>query len=82
MLSTKVPESAYEAQEPVDPELVYRKLGHLSYSSFQGIESVTTGLSGPMAKLEYYCSGCILAKTIAVIHRARPERTTEVLGRL
>jgi hypothetical protein len=82
MLSTKVPESAYEAQELVDPELVHRRLGYLNYSSLQGIESVTIGLSGPVAKLEYYCSGYTLAKTIAIIHRARPERTTKVLGRL
>jgi hypothetical protein len=81
MLSTKVPESAYEAQEPVDPELVHRRLGHLSYGSLQWIELVTTWLSGPVAKLKHYCSGCILAKTIAVIYRTRPERTTEVLGR-
>jgi hypothetical protein len=82
MLSTKVPESAYEAQEPVDPELVHRRLGYLSYGSLQGIESVTTGLSGPIAKLKHHCSGYTLAKAIAVIHRTRPERTTEVLGRL
>jgi hypothetical protein len=82
ILSTKVPESAYKAQELVDPELVYRKLGYLSYSSLQGIELVIIGLSGLIAKLEHYCSGCILAKAIAVIYRARPERTIEVLGRL
>jgi hypothetical protein len=66
----------------VDPELVRRKLGHLSYSSLQGIKSVTIGLSGPVAKLEYYYSGYILAKIMVVTHKTCLEKTTKILGHL
>lgn len=84
ILNSRVPkeaEKAHTAQE-VTPELLHRRLGHLSQNSVQGIDAVTTGLLGPVEPLTTHCSGCTLAKAVTVINRARPERTTEVLGRV
>jgi hypothetical protein len=83
ILTSKVPrvETAYQAQE-VSPELLHRRLGHLSHSTLQGIDAVTTGLRGPIEPIKDHCTACTLAKSVAVINRARPERTTEVLGRV
>jgi hypothetical protein len=83
MLTTMVPEKAFQAQgQGISPELMHRRFGHLSYSSLQGIEAVTTGLEGSVQKLEDHCSGCTLAKAVAVIGRKQPERTSVVLGRV
>ena len=82
ILSTKVPtEVAYSVQE-VTPELLHRRLGHLSQSTVQGIDAITTGLLGLIEPLKEYYSGYTLAKSVVVINRARLERTTEILGRV
>ena len=54
----------------------------MSYSTLRGIEEATTGLAGPIEPMESHCSSCTLAKSVRVINRAQPERTTAVLGRL
>lgn len=76
------PETAYKASGGNNTELWHRRLAHLSYSSLRGIETVTTGLSGPVGPMNDHCTACTMAKTVKVINRARPERTTEVLGRI
>jgi hypothetical protein len=50
------------------------------YSSFRGIKAITTGLTSPLQPLDKYCSGCTLAKAVAVISRNQPEKTTKKLG--
>jgi hypothetical protein len=81
ILTTNIPETAYYT-EVVDPELLHRRLAHLSNSSIQGIEAVTTGLPGPVDAMETHCSACILAKAVKIISRAQPERTIVPLGRI
>lgn len=78
------PEEAYmaDALGEVSPELLHRRMGHLSHSSLKGLDSVTTGLTGPIKPMEDTCTACILAKAVKVINRAQPERTSEVLGRV
>jgi hypothetical protein len=43
---------------------------------------VTIGLLGPVGPMETHCLACILAKTVKIINRAQPERTTMPLGRI
>jgi hypothetical protein len=81
ILTTHITETTYKAVE-VDPELLHRRLGHLTYSSLQGIDEVTTGLPGPVGPMEGHCSACILSKAVKIINRAQPERTTVPLGRV
>jgi hypothetical protein len=84
ILSTRLldPEVAYRTQETISPELFYRRFCHMSYSSFRGIEAVTTGLTSPLQPLDEHYSGCTLAKAMAVISRNQPEKTTKKLGRV
>jgi hypothetical protein len=63
------PETVYRT-EIVDPELLYRRFAHLSHSSLQGIDAVTTGLPGPIGPRENYYSAYILAKAVKIINRA------------
>lgn len=81
ILTTNILETAYRI-ETVDPELLHRRLAHLSNSSIQGIDAVTTGLPGPVEPMEAHCSACILAKAVKIVSRAQPERTTIPLGRI
>jgi hypothetical protein len=81
ILTTSLPETAYRT-EVIEPELLHRRLAHLSHSSIQGIDAVTTGLPGPIGPMEGHCTACILAKSVKIIKRAQPERTTVPLARI
>jgi hypothetical protein len=81
ILTTNIQETAYRT-ETVDPELLHRRLAHLNNSSIQEINTVTTGLPGPVGPIETHCSACIMAKIVKIINRAQPEHTTVPLGRI
>jgi hypothetical protein len=55
--------------EVIDPELLYKYLAHLSHSSIQGINTITTGLPRPVGLIEGYYTACILAKSVKIIKR-------------
>ena len=61
--------SATIAKPKVSAELMYRRLGHLSHSTLQGIDTVTTGLLGPIQRMEGHCPGYTLSKAIKVTNR-------------
>jgi hypothetical protein len=84
LLSTELlaQEMACPAIEQGNAELQHRRFGHLSYSSLQGIETVTTGLDGPVGPLTEDCKACIMAKAVRVIRRETPERVSVPLGRV
>jgi hypothetical protein len=77
------PERALAAST-IDAEarLLHRRLGHLSAGSLQSLETVTTGLKGPVKALKEPCEPCILAKTVRIVNRKGPERVTAPLARL
>ena len=62
--------------------LLYRRLGHLSIGSLQSLETITTGLKGPVKALEEPCEPYILSKTIRVVNRKGPEHIIVPLAQL
>jgi hypothetical protein len=59
--------------------LLHKRLGHLSAGSLQSLETVTTGLKGPIKALKELYKPCILAKTVRIVNKKGPKHTTAPL---
>ena len=65
-----------------DSEIWHRRFGHFSGQTIRGVEKVTTGHASPIQEIKKDCQTCDLTKTVRVINRVAPERSSGPLDRV